>query len=112
MSRVIRRSRQVREDIIEICRHIHHRNPSAAEAVFNAIERSVRSIAEVPGVGRYWNSPDPRLDGMRVTTVRPFRNYLIFFRAPSDQIEVFRIVHGARELEPLIDELQIDFDDE
>lgn len=112
MRRVIRRTTQVRQDIIEICRYIRHQNPRAADAVFNAIERSIKSLMDVPGVGRYWNSPDPRLDGMRFTTVRPFRNYLIFFRADSNGIEVFRVIHGARALEPLIDEIQLDFDDE
>ena len=111
-SRVIRRTRQVREDIIAVYRHLHADNPRAADAVLDAIERSVRRLLDVPGVGRYWASPDPRLDGMRVTTVRPYRNYLIFFRSVPDGIEVFRVVHGARELGPLVDEIVAQFEDE
>ncbi len=112
MSRVLRRTRQVRDDIIHIYRHIHDHNHGAADKVFDAIERSIRALLDTPGVGRYWNSPDPRLDRMRVTTVRPYRNYLIFFRAAADRIEVFRVIHGARELQPLVDEIEIDFEDE
>jgi toxin ParE1/3/4 len=66
----------------------------------------------MPGVGRYWNSPDPRLDGMRVTTVTPYRNFLIFFRKVPGGIEVFRVVHGARELESIVDEIQLEFGEE
>ena len=67
---------------------------------------------DTPGVGRFWNSPDPRLDGLRVVTVRPFRNYLIFFRAMPRGIEVFRVVHGARDLGPLVDEIEFEFDED
>ena len=109
--RVIRRTKRVAEDIVDIYRFIYVRNPQAADRVLATIEQSIRSLVDTPGVGRYWNSPDPRLSGMKIATVRPYRNYLIFFRAVSDAIEVFRVVHGARELAPLIDEIEFDFDD-
>jgi toxin ParE1/3/4 len=111
MSRIIRRTAQVREDIIGIYRYIHERSPQSADRILEAIEQSIRRLIHTPGTGRHWNSPDSRLHGLRITTVKSYRNYLIFFRAVSDGIEVFRIVHGARELEPLIDEIQIDFEE-
>ena len=112
MSRVIRRTKQLREDIIDIYAYIHQRSPLAAEKVFKAIHKSITALGTTPGVGRYWNSPDPRLDGLKVTTVRPHRNYLIFFRASATAVEVLRVVHGARDLQPLVDEIELDFDDE
>ena len=33
---------------------------------------------------------------------RPFGNYLIFYRAGPDAIEVVHILHGARDCEPLL----------
>lgn len=110
MSRVIRRTSQVRNDIIAIYRYIHERSPRSADRVLDAIEQSIRHLADAPGVGRYWNSPDRRLEGMKVATVRPYRNYLIFFRATAGGIEVFRVVHSARELQTLVDEIDDDFD--
>ena len=112
MRRSIRRTNQLASDIIEIYIRIHRDNPRAADKVLAAIERSIRALVDLPGVGRYWSSPDPRLDGLRVTTVRPYRNYLIFFRAVADGIEVFRVVHGARELQPLVDEIDVDFEED
>ncbi len=97
MSRVIRRTRQVRDDIFDIYRHIHDHNPRAADKVLDAIEHSIRSLLDTPGVGRYWNSPDPRLDRLRVTTILPYRNYLIFFRAAGDDVEVFSASSTALE---------------
>lgn len=112
MSRIIRRTAQLREDIMDVYRYIHERSPQSADRVLDAIERSLRSLLDTPGAGRLWNSPDSRLIGMRVTTVRSYRNYLIFFRAVAGGIEVFRIVHGARELQALVDEIQLEFEDE
>jgi toxin ParE1/3/4 len=111
MSHQVRRRKQVAGDIIEIYRYLHARSPSAADKVLDAIERSIKSLVDTPRIGSYWNSPDVRLDGMRVTTVTPYRNYLIFFRPVKDGVEVYRVLHGARNLPALIDEIDLDEDD-
>jgi toxin ParE1/3/4 len=110
MNPKIRRTRQVRDDLIDIYRYLHRRTPQGAERVFDAIEQSIRSLTAAPGIGSLWNSTDPRLEGMRVVPAKRYRNYLIFFRAVPDGIEVFRVVHGAQEMDRIVDEIQIDFD--
>ena len=89
MSLPIRRHKRVKDDIVSIYTYVHQQR-------------------DRPGVGRYWNSPDPRLDAMKATTVTPYRNYLIFFRALPDRIEVFRVVHAARDLRRLMLEWEND----
>ena len=112
MNRRIRRTRQVEFDLIGIYAYIHPRSPAGAERVFNALERFIRSLLGMPGVGTLWQSSDPRLEGMRVAVVKPYRNYLVFYRPTDDGIEVFRVVHGARQLDRIIDEIELDFGDE
>jgi len=112
MKREIRRSAQARQDLIEIYRYLYPRSPQAADRVFDAIAQTIRSLLDTPGIGTRWNSPDPRLEGMRVVPARRYRNYLIFFRAVPTGIEVFRIVQGMRELQRLVDEIELDFEDE
>jgi toxin ParE1/3/4 len=111
MKRQIRRTIQVRRDIIDIYGYIYERSPQAAESVFDAIEQSIVALADMPGVGRRWNSPDPRLEGMRITPVTRYRNYIIFFRLGDDAVEIYRIVHGARELARIVDEIDLDFEE-
>jgi toxin ParE1/3/4 len=108
--RKIRRTKQLRRDIIAIYSYIHHRNPDAAERVFDAIESSIKGLARFRGIGRVWNSTDLRLTGMRIVPVAPYRNYLIFFRAVKNRVEVYRVIHGARELERIVEEITFDFE--
>ena len=110
MNRALRRTKQVREDIIGIYTCIGQRNPDAAERVFDAIERCISGLASFPGIGRVWNSSDPRLPDMRVVPVTPYRNYLVFFRAIEKRVEIYRVVHGARELERIVEEIDLDFE--
>lgn len=111
MKRRLRRTRQVRDDLIAIYGFLHARSPQAAERVFDAIEASIRALLQKPGLGRRWDSRDPRLEGMRVLVVTRYPNYLVFFRLAGRNVEIFRVVHGARELERLIDEIELDFED-
>lgn len=111
MPKQIRRSRQLRQDLIDIYRYIHERNTRAAEAVLDAFERNIKSLLDTPLVGRPWYSPDRRLDGMRVTVVTPYRNYLIFFRPSATGVDVYRLIHGARELQRIVDEMDIELED-
>lgn len=104
-------TKQVWRDIIEIYLYVQERSPQSAEKVFDAIQRSINSLLDAPGVGRLWVSRDPRLEELRMTPVRPYRNYLIFFRAVPSGIEVFRVVHGARELGRIAFDIDLEFDD-
>jgi len=112
MSRQLRRHPRVRDDLIEIYCYIHERSPQSADKVYAAIERSIRALLDIPGVGTQWSTTDPRLAGLRVTPCTPYRNYLMFFRAVPDGIELFRVVHGARELGRIVDEIERDLEDE
>jgi len=109
MRKQIRRTKQLRRDIIDIYRYIYERNPRAAENVLDAIERSIKSLLDTPGIGRIWDSPDPRLQAMRIAIVTPYRNYLIFYRPSAHGVEVYRLIHGARELGRIMDDIDIEF---
>ena len=111
-NRRLRRTKQVREDLVEIYGFLHERSPRAAERVFDAIESSIRALAlGATTLGRRWESRDPRLDGIRVLVVTRYPTYLVFFRLAGDVVEIYRVLHGARELQRLIDEIELDFDD-
>ena len=111
MKRLIRRTKQVAGEIIDIYGHIAARNRSAAERVFDEIESTIRFLAEWPGAETRWLSNDPRLADVRMMGLRKYRNYLIFYRVAGDAIEILRVVHGARDLDRVLDDMQIEFDE-
>jgi toxin ParE1/3/4 len=62
----------------------------------------------MPGIGRAWESDEPRLADVRVYPVPRFRNFLIFYRPIENGIEVLTVVHGARDLGAALDAIGLD----
>jgi len=60
-------------------------------------------LARMPEMGGFWESSNPTLAGMRVWAIHKFQNYLIFYRAVSEGIEVVRVLHGARDIERILE---------
>jgi toxin ParE1/3/4 len=64
-----------------------------------AVERTLLAIARQPGVGRERHFHHPALQSLRSFRVEtPFTKLLIFYRLQDDCIEVWRLMHGARDL--------------
>ena len=79
---------------------------ASARAVWNLCDRfleaayvTFQELARMPGMGRIRSFPHARLDKLRSFRIKGFENYLIFYRPIQDGVEVFHVVHGARELE-------------
>jgi toxin ParE1/3/4 len=53
----------------------------------------------MPGLGSRYESDDARLAGVRVASVRGFRNHLVFYREFDKGIEVLHVLHGARDID-------------
>jgi hypothetical protein len=49
---------------------------------------------------------------MRVTVITPYRNFLVFFRVMPAAVEVYRVVQGARALERIMDDIDLEFEGE
>lgn len=39
---------------------------------------------------------------MRVVSIGRFRNYLIFYRRKDDEVDVLRLLHGARDIRSVL----------
>jgi toxin ParE1/3/4 len=71
-------------DLQTVARFIHHDNPFAARLFLEAAYDTFEFLAHNPGVGRQ------RVEG--------FGRYLIFYRELPDKIQIWRVLHGARDL--------------
>jgi toxin ParE1/3/4 len=70
-------------------------NPIAAARMIELLEQTCRTLAQQPGLGAPCDELRP---GMRYMTCK---NYVIFFHSTNSDVEILRIVHGARDLKTL-----------
>jgi toxin ParE1/3/4 len=89
----------VEPELDTIWEYIAFDNLDAADRFLEAALETFRELARTPGLGRKRSFPQARLRGLRSFRVKGFENYLIFYGPISDGIEVFHIVHGARDLD-------------
>ncbi len=83
-------------DLQAAARYIQRDNPAAAHAFLLAAYDTFEFLAHNPGVGR--KRADLGFPEIRSWHVDGFRRYLIFYRELPDRIQIWRVLHGARDL--------------
>ncbi len=94
---VVLRTSQAHLDLVEAALRIAEENPLAADRWLDTIEEKCRLLAQMPGLGRKRPDLAPELRGF------PIGNYIIFYRAVPEGIQVIRVLHGARDLPEMFD---------
>jgi toxin ParE1/3/4 len=83
-------------DLQTAAQFIHRDNPTAAYAFLEAAYDTFEFLARNPGVGRQrLDLGYPEIHSWRISG---FRRYLIFYRTFPDRIQIWRVLHGARDL--------------
>lgn len=83
---------QARHDMDEIWVYVAEDNPVAADGLIDEFHQAIASLADHPKLGR---SREELAQGLRGL---PVGNYVIFYRPLSDCLQVYRVLHGARDL--------------
>ena len=109
MPRRIEKSRASRQDVLAIYLYIGQYSPSAAERFLESLEAAFSRLADMPRIGAPQEWRSPRLAEVRMWPVPRFRKYLIFYReADEAEIEILRVLHGARDLNRILADEQPD----
>jgi toxin ParE1/3/4 len=99
----VRQRARARQDILELVSYVAADNPKAAAALYDAYERILATtLATTPDIGHSYISRHTRLKGVRAIPIGRFRNYLIFYRRVGEEVEVLRVLHGARDLQSIL----------
>ena len=93
-----------RSDMAGIVQFLSVDNPVVGERFVEQTQHTLALLAEAPGIGRPRDFDNPHLKGLRSWPVRGFRSYLIFYRPTEAGIAVLRVLHGARDLESILEE--------
>ncbi|MDP1589668.1 MAG: type II toxin-antitoxin system RelE/ParE family toxin [Prosthecobacter sp.] len=88
-------------DLDELTSHIAQDNVVAAKNVRLSVFDTAERIGQQPGIGIRPTFNAPRFAGIRFIPADSYPQYLIFYLEGLDEIEVLRVLHGARHLPPL-----------
>ena len=83
-------------DLIEIWDYIAEDSETRADAFIDAIDRKFLVLSERPNMGR---PRDELAEGLRSF---PIGRYVIFYRPILDGVEIVRVLHGARDLDVIL----------
>lgn len=85
-------------DVEQIASYIGKRSSQSAVRLVDAFESTLQTLLDQPGMGRPRASANPAAAGLRSWRIRGFKRYLIFYRKIENGLEVFRVLHGARDI--------------
>jgi len=89
----------VEDELDEIWQYIALDNVASADRFVDAVDDTLQRLSRMPGMGRKRNFPHSRLKELRSFRVKGFENFLVFFGSTWDGIEVFHVIHGARDID-------------
>jgi len=92
-------SEYVEPELAAIWKYIAYDNEDAADRFLDAAEATFEELARMPRMRVARKFSPERLRNLRSFRVKDFKNYLIFYEPLPDGINVFHVLHGARDLE-------------
>ena len=84
-----------KEDIKEIASYIAQFNPDSARRLTQAIKQQCKLLANFPNMGRNQDDFESGLQSF------PVENYLIFYRAVGEGVEILRVLSGYQDVEAI-----------
>jgi len=79
--------------------YLHQFGEDVADRFVDRVEEALLLLGRQPGLGYPGRYRHPRLAGLRILPVaRPFRDWVIFYWDRSKHVDLFRLIHGTRDL--------------
>lgn len=105
MSATIRKLRRARLDLVDFFYYFVSKGsiPTARRFLSQA-EATFQRLASMPGIGTRYEPHEPLYADLRYFPISRFRDYLVFYRPVPGGIEMFRVLHGARDLHGILAE--------
>jgi toxin ParE1/3/4 len=101
----VRRRPSANRDLVAIYRHYaREAGLRVADRFFAQAEATFARLAGMPGIGTPYEPDEPVYAEIRYTPISHFRDYIIFYRPIPDGIEVYRVLHGARDISGILAE--------
>lgn len=92
-----------RQDLSDVWEFIARDNPRAADKVLKEVSSTLELLVLNPEAGRLCHFKNPKLAGVYSYVIGQFHNYIVFYRFTGHTLEVVRLLHGARDIEALLE---------
>jgi toxin ParE1/3/4 len=92
------------QDLSDILEFIAKDNKRAADRVANEVFVTLDVLCVNPEAGKVRQFKSPQLSGIHSYVLKQFHNYIVFYRLCAGNLEVIRLLHGARDFETLFEE--------
>lgn len=90
------------QDSLDLIEYVAAENLSAAHHLADQIEQGIQRLQQHPFIGKVPADPKLARMGYRVLIVD---NHLVFYKVREKTVLVYRIIHGARDILPLLEDL-------
>jgi len=94
----IHKRSQARHDIVDLADYLDQINQNLSDRFLDAVERTLKDLEGMPGMGSPFPLTNPRLQETRAHPVQGFPNHLIFYLPQSGGIEIVRVLYGKRNI--------------
>jgi toxin ParE1/3/4 len=95
---------QAEADIVGIVDGLKAESPKLAQAFVRQLQHSFTLLSDFPLMGALRSYQHPRLHGLRMVPLKQFERYVLFYLPHPHEIQVIRVLHGARDLPSLFAE--------
>src|SRR5258705_1545122 len=93
---------QADRDINNHFEYIAKDNLEAAICFYEATFRAFDVLQTNPYIGPARAFENPQLTDFRIWPVKGFDQYLIFYRATDELVEILRVLHAARDIDSIL----------
>lgn len=105
MTRRIVVEQEAEADLLAAVRYYRRaRSPETARRFVTAAQETFVQLARTPDIGRLYQTTHPQLQHLHIWRVRRFERYLIFYYFTNQTLFIVRVLHGARDIERLLEE--------
>jgi len=94
---------QARTDVTELGNYLAQRSRRVAARFLAAVANTLAELAESPDIGHPITLENLTNLEIRAWPIKKFPKYIVFYRTAGGNIDVVRILHGARDLEAAFD---------
>lgn len=90
------------QDFLDIIEYLAAESPAAARTVIDQIEKRLQQLRDYPFLEKVPADTNIARMGYRVLVME---GYLIFYKVRGKTVLVYRVIHGSRDILPLLDDL-------